>query len=153
MKRIRLFLIAIASFYVINGTYAQETNSLFIKKTVTGEFNVVVEKVTLKLKEIGFGVITDIDMDQKLEEKLDVDLKPYKILGVCNPSFAYKALQAEPNVGVFLPCKVVLKELEGNQVEVVSSNPSILMKVLNNDELNKLADEVTIKIKMAIENL
>lgn len=152
MNKTKITFLVLVSFFLMNEVSAQETN-MFFKKTVSGEFNEVVTKVKAEFKKVGFGVITDIDMDQKLEEKLDVDLKPYKILGVCNPGFAYKAMQTEPNIGVFLPCKVIIKQLEGNQVEVVSSDPAMLMKMLNNKELNKLAEEVSVKIKTAIENI
>ena len=152
MNKLKVLIFVLSSFLISNELFAQETD-LFFKKTVTGEFSQVLEKVKTEFKNVGFGVITDIDMDQKLEEKLDVDLQPYKILGVCNPGFAYKALQVEPNIGVFLPCKVIIKQLEGNNVEVVSSNPAVLMNMLNNEELTKLADEVSIKIKSAIEKI
>jgi len=153
MKKLSYLIIALTFLIATEGASAQQSNNMFIKKTVTGDFNQVVEKVTSEFKTVGFGVITDIDMDQKLEEKLDVDLKPYKILGICNPGFAYKALEAEPNIGVFLPCKVIIKQLEGNQVEVVSSNPSMLMKMLHNEELDNMAKEVTTDIKSVIEKL
>lgn len=152
MKRLTL-IFAVVSTFLWSGKLLAQDSEMFIKKDVTGDFEQIVEKVKQEFKQVGFGVITEIDMDQKLEEKLDVDLKPYKILGVCNPGFAYKALQAEPNIGVFLPCKVIIRQMDGNNVEVVSSDPAMLMKMLNNEELNKLADEVSVKIKKAIENI
>lgn len=152
MKRLTL-IFAVVSMFLWSGKAVAQDSEMFIKKNVTGDFEQIVEKVKQEFKQVGFGVITDIDMDQKLEEKLDVDLQPYKILGVCNPGFAYKALQAEPNIGVFLPCKVIIKQLDGNKVEVVSSDPAMLMKMLENEELNKMADEVSVKIKRAIENI
>lgn len=152
MKRLML-IFAVVSTFLWSGKLLAQDSEMFIKKDVTGDFEQIVEKVKQEFKQVGFGVITEIDMDQKLEEKLDVDLKPYKILGVCNPGFAYKALQAEPNIGVFLPCKVIIRQMDGNNVEVVSSDPAMLMKMLNNEELNKLADEVSVKIKKAIENI
>jgi uncharacterized protein (DUF302 family) len=152
MKRLTL-IFAVVSMFLWSGKVLAQDSGMFIKKNVTGDFEQIVEKVKQEFKQVGFGVITEIDMDQKLEEKLDVDLKPYKILGVCNPGFAYKALQAEPNIGVFLPCKVIIRQMDGNNVEVVSSDPAMLMRMLNNEELNKLADEVSVKIKKAIENI
>jgi len=152
MKKLNYLIIAFA-LLIVSGNVSAQQSSMYIKKTVTGDFNQVVEKVVSDFKAVRFGVITNIDMDKTLEEKLDVDLKPYKILGICNPGFAYKAMQAEPNIGVFLPCKVIIKQLEGNQVEVVSSNPSELMKILKNKELDNLAKEVTSDIKSVIENL
>ena len=92
-------------------------------------------------------------MDKKLNEKLNTDVKPYKILGACNPSYAYKTLQIDDNIGVFLPCKVIIKQLDGDQVEVVSINPSMMMQMLNNEELIKVAEEVSNKLKTVIDNL
>lgn len=107
---------------------------MFFSKIRTGDFESVTEKVIAEFKNVGFGVIVEIDMDLALKEKLDeVNMKPYKILGVCNPGFAYKALQAEPNIGVFLTCKVIVKQVDDNKVEVVSSNPGMLMQMLDNN--------------------
>jgi len=152
MNKLVIVFFVLGSFFVMNDLSAQESD-MFFKKTVSGDFTEVLEKVIIEFKNVGFGVITEIDMDKKLEEKLDVDLDAYKILGVCNPEFAYKALQVEPNIGVFLPCKVVVKQLDNNKIEVVSSDPAMLMKMLKNEKLSKLAEEVSVKIKTAIENI
>ncbi len=152
MNKIIVLFFVLVSFPLSNDMYAQETN-MFFKKTISGEFNQVLIKVKAEFKSEGFGVMTEIDMDQKLKEKLDVELKPYKILGVCNPGFAYEAMQAEPNIGVFLPCKVIIKQLDNNEIEVVSYDPVVLMKVLENEELTRLAEEVSAKIKAVIENI
>ena len=106
------------------------------------------------MKKQDFGVITEIDMDKKLQEKLDnVDIKPYKILGVCNPSFAYKTLQVEENIGLFLPCKAVIKELDNGMVEVVIVSPTILMKMLGKKELVEIAKKVTEKFQLVLDNI
>ncbi len=126
---------------------------LYFKKTLTGNFTEIVDKVKASLKEQGFGVITEINMDEKLNEKLNTEVKPYKILGACNPGYAYKTLQIDDNIGVFLPCKVVVKQLDGNKVEVVSVNPSEMMRMMNNEELTKVAEEVSIKLKAVVEGL
>jgi len=126
---------------------------LYFKKTLTGNFTEIVDQVKASLKEQGFGVITEIDMDEKLNEKLNTEVKPYKILGACNPGYAYKTLQIDDNIGVFLPCKVVVKQLDGNKVEVVSVNPSEMMRMMNNEELTKVAEEVSIKLKAVVEGL
>ena len=152
-KIIVLFFVLVSfSFSLSNDVYAQETN-MFFKKTISGEFNQVLIKVKAEFKSEGFGVMTEIDMDQKLKEKLDVELKPYKILGVCNPGFAYEAMQTEPNIGVFLPCKVIIKQLDNNEIEVVSYDPVALMKMLENEELTRLAEGISAKIKAVIENI
>jgi uncharacterized protein (DUF302 family) len=93
-------------------------------------------------------------MDVKLKEKLkDIEMKPYKILGVCNPSFAYETLQIEENIGVFLPCKAIVKDLGEGKVEVVLINPSALMGMLDKEELVNIADEVAEKFKVVLEKL
>ena len=112
-----------------------------------------IEKVRRNLKEQGFSVITEIDMDKKLNEKLNTEVKPYKILGACNPGYAFETLQIDNNIGVFLPCKVVVKQLEGNKVEVVSVNPAEMMRMMNNEELTKVAEEVSEKLKTVVEGL
>lgn len=152
MNKLVILFLVLVSFSLSNDVYAQETN-MFFKKTISGEFNKVLIKVKAEFKSEGFGVMTEIDMDQKLKEKLDVDLKPYKILGVCNPGFAYKAMQTESNIGVFLPCKVIVKQLDNNEIEVVSYDPVALMKMLGNEELTKLAEEVSVKIRSAMNNI
>lgn len=152
MNKIRILFFVLVSIILSKGLIAQETN-MFFKKTVPGEFTEVIEKVKTDFKNVGFGVITEIDMDKTLKAKLDVDVNPYKILGVCDPKFAYKALKAEPNIGVFLPCKVIVKQLDGNKVEVVSLDPVAFMKMLENEELTRLAEGVSAKIKAVIENI
>ena len=129
------------------------SDDLYFKKTLTGNFTEIVDQVKASLKEQGFGVITEIDMDKKLNEKLNTEVKPYKILGACNPAYAYKTLQINDNIGVFLPCKVVVKQLDGNKVEVVSVNPSEMMRMMNDEELTRVAEEVSIKLKAVVEGL
>lgn len=148
-----LLFIAFTAFSVKANDSNNTAEDLYFKKTVSGNFSEIVEKVRVNLKEQGFSVITEIDMDKKLNEKLNTDVKPYKILGACNPGYAYKTLQIDENIGVFLPCKVVIKQLEGNQVEVVSINPAEMMRMMNNEELTKVAEEVSIKLRTVVEGL
>lgn len=129
------------------------TNDLYFSKTLNGSISNVRPRVEAELKEIGFGVLTEIDMKAKLAEKIGADIKPYTLLGVCNPKFAFEALKAEENIGVFLPCKVVLKEVESNKTEVLVLNPEAPMKLLNNARLNQLADEVTRLLKDAVSKI
>ncbi len=91
--------------------------SYHISKIVEGEFEETLEKVVENLKDVGFGVITEIDMKEKLKEKLDVDFKNYVILGACNPGFAYEAVQMEEELGVLLPCNVVVIDMEDGRVQ------------------------------------
>jgi uncharacterized protein (DUF302 family) len=154
MRSIFSFLfIVFTVFSVKAGTMNNADDGLYFKKTLTGNFSEIVEKVRENLKNQGFSVITEIDMDKKLNEKLDTDVRPYKILGACNPGYAYKTLQIDDNIGVFLPCKVIVKQLEGNQVEVVSVNPAEMMRMMDNEELTKVAEEVSIKLKAVVEGL
>ena len=133
---------------------AQEQETFYFKKTVEGTFEEVVDKTKSSFKEHGFGVITEVDMDVKLKEKLeDVDVKPYKILGICNPGFAYKSLQIEENIGVFLPCKAIVKDIGEGNIEVVVVNPAALMGMLNKPELVTIANEVSSKFQKALEKL
>jgi uncharacterized protein (DUF302 family) len=110
------------------------------------------KSVEAAMKDIGFGVLTEIDMQAKLEEKIGVKIKPYTILGICNPKFAYEAMQIEENIGVFLPCKVLLKQIEENSTEVLVLRPEAVMQVLNNEKLNKISHDVANLLEKAIAN-
>jgi uncharacterized protein (DUF302 family) len=133
---------------------AQEDNSYYLSKLVNYSFEVATKKVKESLKEQEFGIITEIDMDKKLAEKLDdIDVMPYRILGACNPKFAYKSLQIDENIGLFLPCKVLIKQVNENSTEIVMVNPSALMLMLGNDELVLVAEEVTERFRKALEAL
>ncbi len=133
---------------------AQEDNSYYFSKRVNYSFEEATEKVKASLKEQEFGIITEIDMDKKLAEKLDnIDVKPYRILGACNPEFAYKTMKIEENIGLFLPCKVLIKQVDENLTEIVMVNPTALMQMLGNDELVTVAEEVTERFKKALEVL
>ena len=138
----------------IQSLSAQENENFYFSKTVDGTFEEVTNKTKALLKEQGFGVITEIDMDVKLKEKLqDIEMKPYKILGICNPSTAYKTLQIEENIGVFLPCKAIIKDMGNGKVEVVIVNPAALMGMLNKAELVTIANEVSEKFQKALNGL
>jgi len=127
--------------------------SYFNSKTVEGSFEEVLVKVAEELKKEGFGVLTEIDVKETLKKKLDVDFGKYKILGACNPPFAYKALQAEPNIGALLPCNTVVRELDGGKVEVSVVNPLVSMSNVNNSGLESIAAEVSEKLKKVLDNL
>ncbi len=116
-------------------------------------FDDAIEQVTTELKKEGFGIITEIDMKATFKKKLDVDFQPYKILGACNPNFAHSALQHNAYVGVFLPCNVVVKQNDDNTVEVFAVDPVASMASVNDDELNKMADEVKQKLIKVIDGL
>ncbi len=116
-------------------------------------FDDAVVKITEALKTEGFGVLTEIDMQAKLKEKLGVDYKKYKILGACNPSYAYKALQVEEMIGVMLPCSIVVTDNEDGTIQVAAVNPIASMMAIQNPALEPLAKEVTEKLKRVISLL
>jgi uncharacterized protein (DUF302 family) len=113
-------------------------------------FNDSIAKVTEALKTEGFGIISEIDMQSKLKEKLDVDYKAYKILGACNPAFAYKALQAEEKIGTMLPCNIVVIDQGNGTTEVAAVHPIASMMAIQNPALEPLASEVAEKLKRVI---
>ena len=116
-------------------------------------FEEALEIVTAELKKEGFGVLTEIDVSATLKSKIDVDFKKYKILGACNPHFAYKALQNEDKIGVFLPCNVVVEENDNGEVEVSAVDPIASMISVGNEHLSEIATEVQQKMKNVINNL
>ena len=125
----------------------------YFSKTITLSFEDAVEKVMEELKKEGFGVLTDIDVKQTLKKKLDVDFKKYRILGACNPPFAYKALQVEDKIGTMLPCNVIVQEIDEGRVEVAAIDPVASMQAVANPELKDVAEKVQGKLKKVIENI
>jgi uncharacterized protein (DUF302 family) len=119
---------------------------------VRKSFEETINHVTEELKKEGFGVLTEIDVKETLKKKLDVDFRKYKILGACNPPFAYKALQSEETLGVLLPCNVVVQEKE-NGVQVSIVNPMESMKSVGNESLAEIANEVSSKLQKVLENI
>jgi uncharacterized protein (DUF302 family) len=125
----------------------------FSKSLVNVTFNEAIQKVTELLKVEGFGVLTEIDIKSTLKEKLDVDFYNYKILGACNPPFAYKALLAEDKIGTMLPCNVIVQEKVEGEVEVSVVDPAASMQAIENDELHDIATEIRDKLQKVIEQL
>lgn len=125
----------------------------YMTKEVKGSVEEVSERLLEILKEDGFGLVTEINMEEKFAEKLDVQMPPYKILGVCNPALGYQTVQAEANIGIFLPCKILLRETGDNTVMVVAMNPLNVMSMLENPELNAPAEKVTKVFQKALEKL
>lgn len=123
----------------------------FSKKSALG-FKEAIEKVTEALKQEGFGILTEIDVKETLKMKLDVDFRPYKILGACNPPFAYKALQAEDKVGIMLPCNVIVQEKE-NGVEIAAVDPVASMQAIDNPKLGEIANEIRQRLHRVIDSL
>ena len=122
------------------------------KKEVSLEYEEAIEKTKEELLKEGFGVLTEIDVKATLKNKLNVEFDKYIILGACSPSSAYKALQTEPDIGLMLPCNVIVHEHDG-KVFVTSILPTITMQMIENDELLKIAKEIETKLKKAIDNV
>ena len=116
-------------------------------------FDKAIERIIEELKTEGFGVLTEIDIKATLKEKLDVDFYNYRILGACNPPFAYKALQAEGKIGTMLPCNVIVQEREPGIIEVSAVDPVASMMAIENEALGEVAVQVRDKLKKVIEQL
>ncbi|MFC1650448.1 DUF302 domain-containing protein [Candidatus Latescibacterota bacterium] len=123
----------------------------FIKE-LNISFENAIDKVTEELKKEGFGILSRIDLKAKFSEKLDIDFKKYVILGACNPPFAHKSLLAEENIGLLLPCNVIVYE-KGNKAVVGIIKPLEAMGMIGNDELLDIAKSVEAKLKKVFETL
>ncbi|MFQ5447106.1 MAG: DUF302 domain-containing protein [Saprospiraceae bacterium] len=127
--------------------------SYYFSKIIESDFDAAIEKVTAALKAEGFGILTEIDIRATLKKKLDVNFQPYKILGACNPPFAYKALQAEDKIGTMLPCNVIVQDKGNGQVEVAAVDPMASMQAVENETLAEVAETVRQKLKTVVEGL
>ena len=122
-------------------------------KTLSVPFDAAIEQVTAALKEKGFGVLTTIDVKAALKEKIDVDFRPYTILGACNPRFAHRALQHEDKIGTMLPCNVVVQQQDDGTVEVSAVDPIASMQAIENPALGEVATEVRGMLKEVVDGL
>ncbi len=111
------------------------------------DFTTAVEKVTAALKTEGYGVLTEIDVKETFKKKLNVDFRPYKILGACNPPLAYKALSAAPEVGLLLPCNVTVAQAEDGSIEVAFVDPLAMLGVVDRPELKAVAEEARARLE------
>ena len=125
----------------------------YFSKIINASFDDAIQKVTEALKAEGFGILTEIDIKATLKKKLDVDFYNYKILGACNPPFAYKALLAEDKIGTMLPCNVIVQEKIAGQVEVSAVDPAASMQAIENKALNDIATEIRGRLQKVIEQL
>jgi len=125
----------------------------YFTKTLNLPFDDVVRRAKTVLKEFGFGIITEIDIRATFKSKLNVDFRPYTILGACNPAMAHAALELEGRIGVMLPCNVVVQELAPERVEVAAIDPVASMAAVDNDLLKGVAGNVSERIRLAIEAL
>jgi uncharacterized protein (DUF302 family) len=127
--------------------------SYYFSKSVSVSFDKAVEKVTAELNVEGFGILTEIDVKETLKKKLNVDFRRYKILGACNPPYAYKALTAENKIGTLLPCNVIVQEISDGQVEVTAIDPLASMKAVENPAITEIASEISKKLKTVIDKV
>jgi uncharacterized protein (DUF302 family) len=127
--------------------------SYYYNKTIAGDFEQVIEKVTAELKNQGFGVLTEIDFSGTIKKKLDKDMPAYRILGACNPGFAYQAYQAEDKIGTMLPCNVIVQDAGNGNIEVSAVNPIASMMGVENESLGKIAGEVKEQLERVIDAL
>lgn len=127
--------------------------SYFFEKTVSTGYDETLEAVTAALKTEGFGILTEIDVQATLKLKLNVDVRKYKILGACNPPSAHKAIQIEENIGLMLPCNVVVQETDGGKIKVSVINPTVAMSAVGNQNLTELAVDITARLERVINTL
>lgn len=127
-------------------------NYYYTKITDYG-FDEAIEKVTEELQKEGFGILTEIDVTATFKKKINVDFRPYKILGACNPHFAHQAIQTEEKIGTMLPCNVIVQQLENGKVEVSAVNPMASMMAVKNDSLGDIATQVSNKLENVIKQL
>lgn len=123
----------------------------YFSRKIEAGFDEVVSRVTEALKSQGFGILTDIDVGATLKKKLDVDFRPYRILGACNPPFAYKALQAEDKIGTMLPCNVIVQAKDDGGVEIAAIDPAASMKAVENPALEEIARAIGEKLGKVIQ--
>ncbi len=128
------------------------TGNYGFQMTTSLSFDDTINKATEFLKDEGFGILTEIDVTKTLKEKIDVDFKPFRILGACNPAFAHRSLSAVPEVSVFLPCNVVVWD-EGTHRVVSVLNPEVMSTIIINDQLEAVASEVSAKLQKVLVRL
>jgi uncharacterized protein (DUF302 family) len=127
--------------------------SYYFSKKLDLPFDEAITLVIEELKKEGFGVLTDIDVKATLKKKLGADFRNYRILGACNPPFAYEALKAEDKIGTMLPCNVIVQETAAGAVEVAAIDPIASMQAVDNPALGDVAVQVQAKLKQVVENL
>ncbi len=121
--------------------------------TLRISFADAIAKVTEALKREGFGVLTDIDVQSTLKSKLNLDMRPYRILGACNPPFAHRAIMAEPDIGLLLPCNVLVREEENGTVTVAFMDPEAVLDLVDKPEIKEIAMEVKARLVRVRDSL
>jgi uncharacterized protein (DUF302 family) len=129
------------------------TMSYYANRIIETTFTEAVDRVTASLKARGFGIITDIDLRQTFRNKLDKEFRQYRILGACNPQYAFEALALERNIGTMLPCNVIVQELDNGKIEVSAVDPVASMAAVDNPQLHVVAAQVAVLLKAAVEEM
>lgn len=127
--------------------------SYYFSKTLSARFDEAIQRTTEALAKEGFGIITEVDIKQTLKTKIGVDFRNYRILGACNPTMAFEALQMDDKVGTMLPCNVVVQEVASGKIEVAAIDPVASMQAIDNVRLRQTAEKVRAKLKAVIEAL
>jgi uncharacterized protein (DUF302 family) len=127
--------------------------NLGYKVVLKTDFESAIQHVTEALKAEGFGVLTEIDVKATLKKKLDVDFRPYKILGACNPSLAHRALTIDPQVGLLLPCNVVVSQIEEGAIEVSLVDPISMLGIVKSSKLEVVAEEARTRLQRVATSL
>lgn len=127
--------------------------SYYFAKTLSCGFDEAVQRTTEALKSAGFGIITDVDVKDILKKKIDVDFRPYRILGACNPRMAHEALKIEDKVGTMLPCNVIVQEVSPGSTEIAAIDPVASMQAVENPKLVETAKQVRTMLQAVVESL
>ena len=128
-------------------------NAFGFGKQVSTDFDTTIDSVTAALGDEGFGVLTEIDVAATLKKKLDVDMPRYRILGACNPPLAHQAVSAVPEIGLLLPCNVLVREDEAGSVHVSFMDPESVLGMVQEEGVGPLAEEVKSRLKRVMDNL
>jgi len=128
-------------------------NKYGIRKTIKVSFEEAVKKITAALKEQGFGVLTEIDMQATLKKKVGADMRRYTILGACNPNLAHRAVQSETEIGLLLPCNVIVYENDDSEMVVSAADPLMMMEIADNPELDPIAREARERLEAAVNGI
>jgi uncharacterized protein (DUF302 family) len=132
---------------------SDEIANYYYTKTVDRSPDEAEARVREELEEEGFGVLTEIDVQATLKKKLDEDMRPYKILGACNPPFAHKALEAEDKIGTMLPCNVIVQAADDGKTEVAAVDPVASMQAVDNEALRPIAEEIRDRLRRVIDRI
>jgi len=128
-------------------------NKYGIRKTVRVSFEEAVKQITAELKEQGFGVLTEIDMQATLKKKVGADMRRYTILGACNPNLAHRAVQSETEIGLLLPCNVIVYENDDSEMVVSAADPLMMMEIADNPQMDPIAREARERLEAAVNGI